>query len=91
MRYPEVVRFTLVILILLQRGNKMRQQELISKLIDLDERAKAHCSEFMRLIQMPGNQTKATYHNRRVATLRSRIQNLMRQIALSRGDMHNGE
>lgn len=59
----------------------MRRQQLISKLIDLDEQAKAHCSEYLRLIQMPGNGAKAALHNRKELRLRARIKDLMKQIA----------
>lgn len=68
----------------------MREQELISKLIDLEEQAKAHTSEYLRLMQMPGNLTRASFHNNRALRLRSRIKGLMRQIALFRGSPHEG-
>jgi hypothetical protein len=65
----------------LGKALKMRRQQLISKLIDLDEQAKAHCSEYLRLIQMPGNAAKAALHNRKELRLRARIKDLMKQIA----------
>lgn len=68
----------------------MRQQELISKLIDLEEQARVHSSEYLRLIQTPGNLTKASFHNRKAIRLRSRIKGLIRQIAIFRGHLHEG-
>jgi|GEM_PF-4624858 hypothetical protein len=59
----------------------MRKKQLISKLIDLDEQAKAHDSEFLKMIQTPGNGAKASLHERQALRLRSRIKDLMRQIA----------
>jgi len=60
----------------------MRQQELITKLIDLEEQVKAHSSEYLHLIRTPDNRAKASYHKRRVLRLRSRIRGLMEQIAM---------
>ncbi|MFZ0931060.1 MAG: hypothetical protein WAN11_20810 [Syntrophobacteraceae bacterium] len=60
---------------------EMRQEQLISKLIDLDEQAKAHASEYMKLIQAPGNSAQASLHNRKALKLRSRIKDLMKKIA----------
>lgn len=68
----------------------MRQQELISKLIDLEEQAKVHSTEYLRLIQVPGNSAKASFHNRKVLKLHSKIKGIMRQIALFRGHLHEG-
>jgi len=68
----------------------MRQQELISKLIHLEEQAKVHTSEYLRLIQVPGNMAKASFHNRKAHRLHSKIRGLMRQIALFRGHLHEG-
>jgi len=62
----------------------MWQEQLIVKLLDLEARAKAHSSEYLRLIQEPRNMAKASFHDRKVIRLRSRIQNLMRQIVLFR-------
>jgi len=73
-----------------ERSSKMRQQELISKLIHLEEQAKAHTSEYLRLMQVPGSMGKASFHNRKAVRLRSRIKGLMRQIALFRGNLHSG-
>ncbi len=60
---------------------KMRKEQLISKLIDLDEQAKAHAFEYLRLIQVPGNAAKASLHDRKALRLRSRMKDLMKQIA----------
>jgi len=60
----------------------MNQQELISKLIDLEEQAKAHSSEYLILIRTPGARAKATYHKRKVLKLRCKIKDLMQQIAM---------
>jgi hypothetical protein len=60
---------------------RMRQEKLISTLIDLDERAKAHTSEYLKLIQATGNAARASFHNRKALRLRSRIKDLMKQIA----------
>ncbi len=59
----------------------MKQQELITKLIDLEEQIKVHSSEYLNLIRMPGNMTKASIHKRKVLRLRTRIKGLMAQIA----------
>ncbi len=61
----------------------MRQDQMISKLIDLEDKANAHTSEYLRLLQMPGNKTKASLHYRKALKLRSRIQGLIREIALA--------
>lgn len=68
----------------------MWQEQLISKLIDLEEQAKTHTCEYLRLIRAPGNMAKASFHDRKALRLRSRIQNLMRQMALLRGHLHRG-
>jgi len=60
----------------------MKQQELIAKLIDLEEQVKVHSSEYLSLIRTPGNMTKASVHKRKVLRLRSRIKGLMEQIAM---------
>jgi hypothetical protein len=64
-----------------RKSMKMRKEKLISKLIDLDERAKAHALEYLRLIQAPGNAAKASLHNRKALRLRSKMKDLMKQIA----------
>ena len=66
----------------------MWQEQLISKLVELEGQAKAHSSEYLRLIQVPGNLTEASLHDRQVIRLRSRIQNLMRQIIIFRRNLH---
>ncbi|MGA2936441.1 MAG: hypothetical protein ABSF52_04995 [Syntrophobacteraceae bacterium] len=59
----------------------MHKEQLISRLIDLDEQAKAHASEYLRLIQAPGNAAKASLNDRKGLRLRSRMKDLMKQIA----------
>ncbi len=67
----------------------MQQDQLISKLIDLEDKAKAHTSEYLKLLQMPGNKTQASLHYRKALKLRSRIQGVIREIALA-GSSSNG-
>jgi hypothetical protein len=64
---------------------QMQQKELVSRLIDLEEHAKVYASEYLRLID--GQVTKS-FHDGKALRLRSRVQNLMRQIALLRGHLH---
>jgi hypothetical protein len=59
----------------------MTQQELIAKLIELEEQVKAHSSEYLILIRTPGKQGKASYHKRKVLRLRNRIKGLMERMA----------
>ncbi len=59
----------------------MRHKDLIAKLIDLEERAQLHSSEYFKMIQMRGDPAKASLHYRKVIRLRSRIKDLMKQIA----------
>jgi len=66
----------------------MWREELISKLIGLEEQAKVYTSEYMRLIQGPGNVPETSFRQRKTLRLRSRLRNLMRQIALLRGRLH---
>jgi hypothetical protein len=56
----------------------MRREELISKLTDLDEQAKAHSCEYLRLIQAPGNAVKASLNGRKAFRLRFRMKDLMK-------------
>ncbi|MGC9966350.1 MAG: hypothetical protein ABSE08_13180 [Syntrophobacteraceae bacterium] len=60
----------------------MRQEKLIAKIIDLEERANAHTAEYQRLLQVPKSRTKASKHHRKAIRLQSRIQDLIREIAL---------
>lgn len=60
----------------------MQQEKLIAKLIDLEERANAHTAEYVRLLHVPKGRTEASRHYRKAAQLRSKIQDLIRQIAL---------
>jgi hypothetical protein len=60
---------------------KMRREKLISKLIDLDEKAKAHTSEYLKLIHAHGNSVQASSHNRKALRLRSKIKEIMKKFA----------
>lgn len=55
--------------------------DLISKLIDLQEKANEHTSEYKKLQYLPGNKSKAAVHQKKAMRLRSRIQELIREIA----------
>jgi hypothetical protein len=59
----------------------MSKPPLISKLIDLDEQARAHACEYLRLIKESGSAAKASIHYRKELRLRARIKDLMKQIA----------
>lgn len=59
----------------------MLPSELIAKLIDLQEQADAHTSEYQRLECLPGRKSKASIHRRKAVKLRSRIQEIIREIA----------
>lgn len=61
----------------------MLQEQLISKLIDLEEQAKADSSEYLRLLKEPPN-AGASFADSNLLRLRSRIQNIRRQIVLLR-------
>lgn len=63
----------------------MRQEKLIAKLIDLGERANAHTAEYQRLLHVPKSRTIAARHRRKALRLQSRIQCLIREIALCGG------
>jgi uncharacterized coiled-coil DUF342 family protein len=60
----------------------MRQEKLIAKIIDLEERAKAHTAEYQRLLHVPKSRTQASKHRRKAISLQSRIQDLIREVAL---------
>ncbi len=63
----------------------MEQDKLVSKLIDLEDKATAHTSEYLKLVQKPGKKTQASLHYRKALKLRSRIQEVIRKIALAGG------
>jgi hypothetical protein len=63
----------------------MRQEKLISKLIDLEDRANAHTAQYLKLLGIPGKRTGASTHYQKALKLRARIQDLIRQIALYDG------
>lgn len=63
----------------------MQPDKIISQLIDLQEKANTHTSEYLRLQYLPGNKAKAFAHQRKAIKLRSRILDLIREIALSEG------
>jgi len=67
---------------LLERSPEMRQEELISKLIDLEERANAHTSEYLKLLNEPRKRTSASVHYQKALKLRARVHDLIRKIAL---------
>ena len=60
----------------------MRQEQLIAKLIDLEERANAHTSEYLKLQSVPRKRTSASIHYQKAPKLRARVQELIRKIAL---------
>ena len=59
----------------------MRQEKLVAKMIDLEDRANAHTTEYLRLLSVPGAKSKASLHYLRASKLRAKIQNLIKQIA----------
>ncbi|MFZ2447542.1 MAG: hypothetical protein WAW37_14395 [Syntrophobacteraceae bacterium] len=59
----------------------MLTNELIAKLIDLQEKANAHTSEYLKWEHAPGGKTRASVHHRKALKLRSKIQGLIREIA----------
>ncbi len=59
----------------------MRQNELITRLIDLQEKEDVHVCEYRKLELVPGKKTKASLHYKKALRLRSRIQQLIHQIA----------
>jgi len=58
------------------------QEQLISRLIDLEEQVKADSLEYLRLIKVPEN--ARSFDDPKVPRLRSRIQNFRRQIVVFR-------
>ena len=52
----------------------MRQEQLISKLIDLEDKANAHASEYHKLLGVPGNKAQASQHYRKALRLRAKVQ-----------------
>jgi hypothetical protein len=68
----------------------MRQEQLISKLIDLEDKANAHASEYLKLLGVPGNKAQASQHYRKALRLRARVQGLIRQIGLLSGARTEG-
>ena len=61
---------------------QMHHEKLIAKIIDLEERANAHSAECQKLLQVPKHKTEASKHHRSAARLQSRIQSLIKEIAL---------
>ena len=66
---------------LLERSLEMRQEQLIAKLIDLEERANAHTSQYLKLLSVPRKRTSASIHYQKALKLRARVQELIRKIA----------
>ncbi len=64
----------------------MQPDKIISLLIDLQEKADTHTTEYLRLQYLPGNKAKATAHQRKALKLRTRILDLIRKIALAEGE-----
>jgi hypothetical protein len=67
---------------LLERSPEMRQEQLIAKLIDLEDRANAHTSQYLKLLSVPQKRTSASIHYQKALKLRARVQELIRKIAL---------
>ena len=61
---------------------EMRQEQLIAKIIDLEERANVHTAEYQRLLHVPKSRTEASKHHRKAIRLQSKIHDLIREIAL---------
>lgn len=59
----------------------MQATELVSKLIDLQEKANLHATEYLKLRFVPGKKTIASDHHRKAERLRARIQKIIREIA----------
>ncbi len=66
---------------MLERSLEMSQEQLIAKLIDLEERANAHTSEYLKLQSVPRKRTSASSHYQKALKLRARVQELIRKIA----------
>ena len=62
--------------------SQMRQEKLISKMIDLEDRANAHASQYLKLLSVPQKRTSASIHYQKALKLRARVQELIRKIAL---------
>jgi hypothetical protein len=63
----------------------MLTNQLISKLISLQEQANAHKSKMQELQNEPKKDRKASRHQRRIAVLNSDIEQVIRQIAAASG------
>ncbi len=70
----------------LKRGFSMHAHELVSKLIDLQEKANSHATEYLKLRFVPGKKTMASVHHRKAERLRLRIQKIIREIAGAKAD-----
>ncbi len=64
----------------------MQHEKIITKLIDLEERAEAHRVEYLKFQYVPGKKTLASSHYRQALRLRSRIRELIRKIARFEAD-----
>ena len=60
---------------------EMRQEQLIAKLIDLEDKANAHASQYLKLLSVPRKRTSASVHYQKALKLRARVQELIRKIA----------
>lgn len=65
----------------------MLTNELISKLIDLQDQANALILKVQQLQSMPKKEREASRHQRKVAVLNSNIQRIIRKIA-SASELH---
>ncbi len=59
----------------------MLANELVSELIELQEKANSHATEYLKLRFVPGKKTVASVHHRKAEKLRVRIQKIIREIA----------
>ncbi len=66
----------------MERSLQMRQEQLVSKMIDLEDKANAHASQYLKLLGVPGKRTIASTHYQKSLKLRARVQELIRKIAL---------
>lgn len=62
----------------------MQSKNIVGRLIDLQDQANVHTSEYQRFQHMPGHKTQATAHMRKALKLRAQIQKLIHQIASTR-------
>ncbi len=60
----------------------MRQEQLISELINLEDKANAHAAQYLKLLSVPGKGTVASIHYQKTLKLRAKVQDLIKQIAL---------